>query len=200
MPRVKLTDAQTAEFKNELVAVATRLFAEYGYAGVTMRAVAKELNCSPMKAYRYVGDKEELFAMVRTTAFRAFGESQKTAYFSSDELIERMRNLGKAYYRYAFANPLQYRLMFELFQPDPTGYPELQAAEADAMKPLRTGVAELVERGIFKGDVDLLTHAMWSGVHGVVSLSLAGKTVKSVAPGVIEEMVANAMFNGLAAG
>jgi hypothetical protein len=35
-----------------------------------------------MKAYCYFGGKDEIFAMVRTAAYQAFGESQHNAYFS----------------------------------------------------------------------------------------------------------------------
>ena len=198
MARVKLTDEQIVEFKRQLVAVATRLFAKKGYTGVTMRAIATELACSPMKAYRYFGDKEEIFAMVRIAAYQAFGELQRSAYFSSANPLDRLSELGKAYYRYAAENPLQYRLMFELFQPDPVGYPELQEAETAAMEPLRMVIAELIDREIFHGDVDLLTHVFWSAVHGVVSLTLAGKLGKRVNPEEVETEVNAAIFRGLA--
>lgn len=198
MTRVRLTEEQISEFKLQLVTAATRLFVKTGYSGVTMRAIAIELGCSPMKAYRYFGDKDEVFAMVRTAAYQAFGESQKSAYFSTDDAMERLSELGLAYYRYAAENPLQYRLMFEFFQPDPVGYPELQEAETAAMKPLRTAVGELVEQGIFHADADLLTHVIWSAVHGVVSLNLAGKLGKRVDPAAVETAVAGAIFLGLA--
>lgn len=198
MARVKLTDQQIAEFKLQLVTVATRLFAENGYTGVTMRAIAKELGCSPMKAYRYFGDKNEIFTMVRIAAYQAFGESQKRAYFSKQNVLERLTELGKAYYRYAAENPLQYRLMFELFQPDPVDYPELQEAENAAMEPLHTVIAELVSQEIFHGNIDVLTHVFWSAVHGVVSLTLAGKLGKRVDPQEVEMEVNDAIFRGLA--
>jgi len=198
MARIKLSEQQISEFKLKLVAVATRLFVKKGYAGVTMRAIARELDCSPMKAYRYFGGKDEIFAMVRTAAYQAFGESQNIAYFAKNNSLERLVELGNAYYRYAAENPLQYRLMFELFQPDPEGYPELQEAESAAMKPLHTVIAEMIDQKIFSGDADTLTHVFWSSVHGVVSLNLAGKLNKRVDSTVIEEAVASAIFRGLA--
>jgi hypothetical protein len=32
-----------------------------------------------------------------------------------------------------------------------------------------------VDAGLLQGDVDLLAHGFWAGVHGLVSLHLAGK-------------------------
>jgi AcrR family transcriptional regulator len=197
VPRGKLTEKQIAEFKSQLAAAATRLFMSDGYAGVTMRAIARELDCSPMKAYRYFGDKEEVFALVRTVAYQSFGESQKTAYFSEDTSLERLRALGIAYLEYATENPLQYRLMFELLQPNPSGHPELREARIAAMKPLRTAISELVDQGVFHEDVDLLTNIFWSAVHGVVSLHLAGKLLNRVSAAELEEALTTAIFLGL---
>ncbi len=48
MPRVALSSEAIAVFRDELIAVATRRFAEAGYAGVTLRGLASELGVSPM--------------------------------------------------------------------------------------------------------------------------------------------------------
>ncbi len=197
MARTRLTEEQIAGFKQELAQAATRLFVRDGYAGVTMRAIASELGCSPMKAYRYVGDKNEIFAMARTLAYRAFGDSQKEAYLSGENARERLRELGRAYFRYARENPLPYRLMFELLEPNPPGHPELEQAGIEAMKPLRTAVAELIDQGVLSGDADLLTNLFWSGVHGVVSLNLAGKLFPGSDTEALEEAMPFALMTGL---
>jgi hypothetical protein len=67
--------------------------------------------------------------------------------------------------------------MFELGQPDPDGYPELRDAELRAWAPLRGGVGAAVAAGALAGDPDEIAHVFWGGVHGVVSLHLAGKLV-----------------------
>ncbi|MBQ60999.1 MAG: TetR family transcriptional regulator [Gammaproteobacteria bacterium] len=200
MARLKLTQEQVTEFKQQLASTATRLFAKNGYTGVTMRAIAKDLGCSPMKAYRYFGDKDEIYAMVRATAYQSFADSQQRAYFSTDNTLERLVELGLAYFRYANENPDQYRLMFELAQPDPIDYPLLQEAESASMKPLHTTVEELINKGIFRDDpaADIQTHVIWSAVHGVVSLNLAGKLNRQVNPVEVEEAIRSVLFSGLA--
>ncbi len=65
--------------------------------------------------------------------------------------------------------------MFELGQPDPDGHPELREAELRSWTPLRDAVRAAVDAGLLQGDVDLLAHGFWAGVHGLVSLHLAGK-------------------------
>ena len=55
-------------YRDRIVDVATGLFAERGYAGVTFRSLAERLGCSAMTPYRYFSNKEEIFAAVRRRA------------------------------------------------------------------------------------------------------------------------------------
>lgn len=64
MPRAR-TAEEVQGFRDELCAVATRRFAALGYEGVTIRALAAEIGCSPMTPYSYSKAKEEIFAAVR---------------------------------------------------------------------------------------------------------------------------------------
>src|SRR5690606_9753467 len=77
--RAALTEEAIDAFRARAVAAATRRFAEKGFEGVTMRAIATSLGVSPMTAYRYFAGKDELFAMVRREAFRRFADSQAAA-------------------------------------------------------------------------------------------------------------------------
>ena len=196
MGRPALSAGQIEDFRGRLVAVATRLFAHRGYAGVTLRAVAAELGCSPMRPYRYFRDKQAIFAAVRTTAYCDFARAQEEASRSSQEPALRLRALGRAYLAYALAEPDAYRLMFELSQPDPDGYPELREAEARAWLPLRRAVQRAVEAGLLQGDSDVLAHVFWSGVHGLASLRLAGKLRFGCASEDLVEPVLSALFRG----
>ena len=67
MPRPALSQTEIADYRDEICAVAERLFAEQGYPGVTLRAIATELGVSAMAPYRYFRGKEDIFAAVRTT-------------------------------------------------------------------------------------------------------------------------------------
>ena len=62
MPRV-LTPADLADFREKLIAAATRIFAAKGREGFTMRELAAELGVSAMTPYRYFQDKDEILAV-----------------------------------------------------------------------------------------------------------------------------------------
>ena len=87
-----LTEQAVAEFRGKLRRVAARRFAEFGYAGVTLRAVAQELGCSRTTPYRYFKDKDHILLAVRLEGFRLLGQSQE----EGGQLSQLQRDLGKA--------------------------------------------------------------------------------------------------------
>jgi AcrR family transcriptional regulator len=123
-----------------------------------------------MTPYRYFRDKADIFAAVRTAAYLRFASDQEKRGAQESEPGARLLALGQAYIDFALAEPHAYRLMFELGQPNPDGHPELREAELRAWMPLREAVKAAVDAGLLQGDVDLLAHGFWAGVHGLVSL------------------------------
>jgi AcrR family transcriptional regulator len=162
MGRQALSTAEIEGFRERLVEVATHLFARHGYEGVTLRAISEELGCSPMTPYRYFRGKDEIFAAVRSAAYSDFAAAQEAARASSPDPSAQLTALGRAYIRFALERP---------------DAPELRDAELRAWAPLRGGVGAAVAAGALAGDPDEIAHVFWGGVHGVVSLHLAGKLV-----------------------
>ncbi len=174
MPRV-LTTAELADFREKLIATATRLFAEKGREHVTMRELAAELGVSPMTPYRYFKDKEEILAAVRAAAFDRFAEALENAFETSSDAIARSNAVGEAYMRFAFGEPAAYRLMFDMSQPGEESYPDLMRAADRARRTMTAHVRPMVEQGILEGDPVLIGHVFWTVLHGAIVLQLARK-------------------------
>lgn len=174
MARAALTPDQIEVFRDRACTTARRLFAERGYGGMSMRALAAELGCSPMTAYRYFENKADLFAQVRTDAFRRFADAQQRAA-SASEPIDRLDELKRAFIDFALDDPVAYRIMFELDQEPTDQYPDLEREQRRAFSHLRDAVGELVAGGQMSGDPLTVAHLFWAQVHGLVSLHLAGK-------------------------
>ena len=175
--RAILTVEEVGAFRGKAVAAATRLFAERGYRGVTLRSLAKELGVSPMTPYRYFENKEELFAMVRTEAFRRFADAQRDAVAGIEDPEDALRVLGRAYVSFALDEPDAYHIMFELLQAPAGTYPELEAEQARAFSYLHEAVQTSVNAGLLEGESLRRAHYLWAQLHGLVSLHLAGKLV-----------------------
>ena len=132
---------------------------------------------SPMTPYRYFENKEELFAMVRTEAFRRFADAQRDAVAGIEDPEDALRVLGRAYVSFALDEPDAYHIMFELLQAPAGTYPELEAEQARAFSYLHEAVQASVDAGILEGESLRRAHYLWAQLHGLVSLHLAGKLV-----------------------
>jgi AcrR family transcriptional regulator len=177
VPRAKLRPEEVEAFRAGAVAAATRLFAERGYDAVTMRSLAAELGCSPMTPYRYFENKDELFAAVKTEAFRRFADRQEAAAAAAADVADKLRRLERAYVGFAVDEPEAYRIMFELRQAPARHSPRLEAEQRRAFTQLRRVAEEAVAAGLMQGDPLTVAHLLWAHVHGIVSLHLAGKLV-----------------------
>ena len=172
MPRAALSQDQVDHFREELCDCATRLFAKYGYQGVTMRALAKELACSPMTPYRYFENKAEIFDAIRSSAALRFAEAIEGAIQAHSDHPARLRAMCLAYVGFAVAEPHAYRIMFELDQgqrPDAERREDLRGWFA-----MNAAVVDAIEAGALSGDPNVVAHLLWSGVHGIVALHLSG--------------------------
>src|SRR6185503_15399243 len=131
MPRI-LTQTDVAGFRERLCEAATKLFAERGRDGFTMRELASALGVSAMTPYRYFKDKDEILAAVRAHAFSRFADALETAFQNRGSAAERGGAVGEAYIGFAFSQPESYRLMFDMSQPDEAEYPDLVRASERA--------------------------------------------------------------------
>lgn len=175
MPRAALTDEQISAHRRRIVDAATALVAEHGYEAVSMRRIARELGESPMTAYRYFEGRDEIFAALRTEAYRRFADAQLAAFRASDEPMARLLALREAYIAFALREPDAYRVMFQLDQPEPCAYPELGAEGERAFDYLLRAVEAAIEAGAMQGEPLTMAHLLWAQVHGMVTLHLAGK-------------------------
>jgi AcrR family transcriptional regulator len=175
MARAALTDEDVETFRRNTVRAATRLFAEHGYLAVTMRAIAGELGKSPMAPYRYFQNKAEIFAMVRAEAYRQFADAQEEAFEKASGSLERLLAMREAYVRFALHHPDEYRVMFELHQEPEEKYPSLAAESHRAFSYLEEAVGRATVDGVIAGEPRTVAHLLWSSLHGMVSLHLAGK-------------------------
>lgn len=181
MPRAALQDDDIAAFRARATAAAMKLFAERGYDGVTMRALADELGVSAMTSYRYLRGKDELFALVRAEAFRRFGDALAASAGRVTDPIQRLLRLKRAYVQFALDEADAYRIMFEVRAPDGDGDAGTPAdADVDreskrAFGFLHDAVRAAVDGGALAGDALAIARLLWASTHGLVSLYLSGR-------------------------
>lgn len=167
------------ELHQTILEAAAKLFEEKGYEGFSLRQVAEEIGYSPTTIYLYFKDKDDLLLNVVYDGFKLFGESLQNAYNSVKDPLERFRAVGWAYFHFAMAHPIHYRLMFMqrgefLRQTPPAGYDSV----IDSFGIIQRTIAEGIEAGVMiPGDSRSYSTLIWASVHGVVSLILTSSHV-----------------------
>ncbi|MFM0645602.1 TetR/AcrR family transcriptional regulator [Paraburkholderia bryophila] len=171
MPKTLSAD-DIQQFREAMRRVAENAFATRGAQGVTMRELAKELDCSAMTPYRYFRDKDDILAMVRAAAFNRFALHLEAA--AGNASGDNRLAVSDAYVAFALDEPHAYRLMFDVNQPE-GGYPDLAAAALRAQEMLTTHFEQLVDAGLLEGDPQLIGYAYWASLHGFTMLALANQ-------------------------
>ena len=175
MARPALRPDEIESFRARLCEAAMQMFADEGYDAVTLRALAEKLECSHALPYRYFADKREIFAAVCALGFERFADALERAAAGIDDPEERLRALGRAYFEFALQEPHAYRIMFELREPAGAEFPQYKVKEIRSWQALLHAVELAVQAGVLAGEPDLVAHQIWAGLHGLVSLHLAGK-------------------------
>ncbi|CAN5497457.1 TetR/AcrR family transcriptional regulator [soil metagenome] len=142
-----------------------------GTGGVTIRAVAREAAVAPMSVYNRFDNKEGLLAALAMRALDGLGAVIDTP--SDIEPVERFRQACRSYRNYALGHPARYLLIFA------TGSP-LEDQSSPVAAHGRTVFAVLIEliRGLTAGESGLdpteAAQAVWSALHGAITIEIAG--------------------------
>lgn len=157
---------------------ASRLLSEEGPAALSMRRVAAEAGTSTMVLYSRFGSRDGLVEQLLVEGFTRFAD--RLGEVNEPSALGHLRALGLAYRRFARENPTYYRLMWSSAPApcdDPAEAPPPfhrvgQRAFGALLHAVTRVLAELDRPA---RDVEPLALAVWSTVHGFVSLELAGQ-------------------------
>jgi len=109
--RPEMSATQKAEMRSRISATARDLFKAEGFSKVSMRRIAKEIDCTPMALYRYYNSKIDLLRSL-------WGEVLSELFDLLDGLptnsssSTRLLDLGTAYVGFWLDTPEYYRLVF----------------------------------------------------------------------------------------
>lgn len=182
---------------------AWKQIAQFGAPALSLRAIARELKITAPAIYNYFPDRDALVTALIIDAYTSFGDSQLEARdtIPAKELQGRLNAIGIAYRTWAHTYPQRYQLIFgtpipgyeaPLMEVLPSAARSLSAL-VSVVEQLRTSkklnvksfpaVKEEYKEGFeawkkYGGDADLLSLSVamviWSRVHGIVSLEIAG--------------------------
>ncbi len=138
-PRSRLS---APERRERILAAATEVFAEHGYAGASMGEIARRAGVVASVIYDHFGSKADLHVQL----LRLHGESMIERSISSIELDEpraMLRASVESYFRLVEEDPFAWRCLFR----DPPAEPESVAIWTRIHDAATAGIAALIRAG-----------------------------------------------------
>jgi AcrR family transcriptional regulator len=163
-----LTEDEIEEFRDLLCDAATRLFAEEGYSGVTLRRLAEEAHCSRQTPYRFFRNKDAIFADVYLRSHKIFTDYCERAAEAMDDPKAVLLRIRDAYLAFAQDEPHAYKVVFGMEAP--LQFPPVQKQLDYARSQLEFLFTWAVREGVVEGDPEALAYLYWSALEGLVRL------------------------------
>lgn len=162
------------DLKQALIEAGLKLLREEGVVTLTLRSVARAAGVSHSAPYAHFSDKQALLAAISTRGFFTLLERLAgTAKQFSSNPADLVSETAWTYTRFAIEEPALFKLMFSGILEDEHSYPEFMGAVRQTFHHL-VGVVETCQAaGVLPaGEPEELAVAVWSLVHGFVSLFL----------------------------
>ena len=198
-----------AELTAEITAAARRQLAEVGAAGLSLRAVARELGMASSALYRYFPSRDDLLTRLITDGYDALGAAAEDADDPAAPPRERWLAVCRAVRSWARAHPHEYALLYGTPVPGYAAPRETVPSAARVGVVLGRVLGDAARSGALPDaagrarDPELVSHETaailggahpalddavrvrallaWSSLYGTVSFELFGQLVGSVA-------------------
>jgi AcrR family transcriptional regulator len=164
---------QGDRLRERLLDAGVELVAEHGDASqATIRAVTKRAGVSPTAFYLHFPTREAFLTALKQRGFEEFRALlADAAEAGGDDPAARLRASGLAYMRFARERPNVYALIFSPDHRLDEGSWDPDAPGPASFRDLAERVAAYLDQaGREKADVERLALALWTGLHGFVTL------------------------------
>ncbi|MCB0724913.1 MAG: TetR/AcrR family transcriptional regulator [Ignavibacteriae bacterium] len=186
-------EREKLEMQQKILDAARELFMKDGYENVSIRKIAEKIEYSPGTIYLYYKSKGQIFFVLCFLAFDAFYAEQIKADDITDPL-EKLKESGKIYIRFAVENPEYFELMFLMKAPLEDYYDEITSdVSHKSFDYLKENIQECINAGYFKGyDLMTATISTWAFVHGLASLYIKDR-LKKMSGRELDDFIENAL-------
>jgi len=163
------------DLRRALLDEAVRTIQMDGLHALTLRAVGQRLKVSRTALYRHFADKSALLSAVAGEGFVMLRTQLAAAWEAGGGGVAGFDEMGRAYVRFAVANPSHYRVMFGGFVAEREPDPELAREATAAFQTLVDAIVAQQQAGLLRRDPpQRLADYIWSIVHGIAMLAIDG--------------------------
>ena len=159
------------DLRTAAIEAGLRLLDDRAADDVGLRELARSIGVSATALYRHFPDKEAFRQALAAEGLVRLAKAQADAQTSAGPGIAGFNATGRAYVRFALANPGLFRLMFSSL-PTLDALGSLEHKQDEAMQLLQRNAAELVREDVGPEAARLFALRAWSLVHGLAVLLL----------------------------
>lgn len=177
---------ERAERERLIVATARELAEQQGWDAVTTRRLAERIEYSQPVLYSHFRGKREIIGAVALQGAAELAVALRAATSRANGPRERVAALARTYLDFAERHPAVYDALFQLDG-------GLAYTQEDTPEPLKDAFAALLESlgevagtGIHPG---LFTEVFWASLHGLATLTRAGRLLPEDAAQRVELLV-----------
>lgn len=175
-------EKQKQELRQLILDASMKLFTEEGFSKVSVRKIAERIQYSPTTLYLYFKDKNEILFYCCESGFKKMLEQNIALGLISDP-IERLHQMGVNYLNFGLEYPEYYDLMF-IQEAPMSALIDMGAGWSSgdqALEALKMIVQDAMDKGLLvPSKVETVAMAVWSMVHGLVSLAIRQRLDKLV--------------------
>ncbi|MES1931411.1 TetR family transcriptional regulator [Salinisphaera shabanensis T35B1] len=162
------------QLRDLILEAAEQLIVDKGLAGLSARAIAREIGYTPGTIYLVFANLDDVILQVNARTLDRLLAPMRRAVAAHDDATQQLLHAARAYAEFARTHPNLWRACFEHRLPETVPGPAY----------IETHIARLVElimaplarvSGGEGAALDAAAQALWSGVHGICILTLTGK-------------------------
>jgi AcrR family transcriptional regulator len=154
-----------------IITTARKLAEAEGWNAVTTRRLSSQIEYSQPVLYKHFTGMEQIADAIAIDGFGELADVTRAARLRTGTASDALARIARAYLDFARDNPAVYDAMF-------TRATNLRFASQDTPPQLTAAFAELHQAvGLVadEQDADALTEVLWAALHGLITLSRAGR-------------------------
>ncbi|WP_156689975.1 TetR/AcrR family transcriptional regulator [Mycobacterium sp. Marseille-P9652] len=191
------------QIESRIIALGRRQLVERGAAGLSVRAIARDLGMVSSAVYRYVASRDDLLTLLLVDAYTDLADAVDRARQSVGDLwSDEVAAIARAARRWALAHPARWGLLYgtpvpgyhapaertvpagtrvvgAIFEAVAAGITtgDIRLTNDVATQPMSSDFERIRREFSFPGDDQVLTKCflLWAGVLGAISLEVFGQ-------------------------
>jgi AcrR family transcriptional regulator len=163
---------QKEEVRTSILDAAWEMVVTEGWQSFSIRKIADAIEYSVPVIYSHFENKDAILLEFNRKGFQLLVEYLAAARSGQANPADQIRAMGRAYWRFAFANKEYYQLMFGLGIPTCDAVSKIPAMK-DLNEVITSSIVGMVPAGTKPSfDPFLKYQSFWSMLHGLVSINM----------------------------